>query len=149
MTATTRTNQEQLRLLLIEDNEIDQEILTRAFRKAEVPCEILLARDGGRAIDLMLGHDEEQSLERPYLVILDLDMPDVDGLEFLSEIRTDPQLRGTVIFVLTGALREGALNRCYDQCVAGVLYKSALSDDPAAFVHLLTQYWQLVQLPRE
>ena len=141
--------QDTLRLLVIEDNEIDREIVRRAFRKSGMPCEMAVAPDGGSAIDLMLGDDDHTPLEKPYIVLLDMDMPGVDGHEFLAEIRSDPQLRRTVIFVLTGALRESDTEHCYDQCVAGVLFKSAFSEDPESVVEMLTRYWQLVQLPHE
>lgn len=138
-----------VKLLLIEDNDIDQEIVRRAFRSADIPCELLVARDGGEAIDIMLGDSGNEPLGRPYLVMLDLDMPGVDGLEFLSEIRADPILRRTVIFILTGAIRDQDRDRCYDHCVAGVLLKDRLSSDPIPLVSMLNDYWTLVDFPRE
>ena len=138
-----------VKLLLIEDNDIDREIVRRAFRKADIPCEIVTARDGGEAIDLMLGDADNEPLPRPYMVMLDLDMPEIDGLEFLSEIRADPILRRTVIFVLTGAIRDDDRDRCYDHCVAGVLLKDRLNNDPVGLVSMLRDYWKLVDFPRE
>ena len=87
-------------IFLVEDDEVEAEAVTRAFRKAHIGNPIETARDGVEALERLRGQNGQQKLEKPYLILLDLNMPRMNGLEFLQELRGDADLSSTVVFVL-------------------------------------------------
>jgi DNA-binding NarL/FixJ family response regulator len=84
---------------------------------------------------------------KPYLIVLDLNMPRVNGIEFLDELRADPVHGSAVVFALTTSGNERDRVASYDRNVAGYVVKSTLSHDLKEFVSLLTRYCSVVQLP--
>lgn len=88
-------------LLLVEDDEVDAEAIKRAFRKRRIANPFTVVRDGIEALEVLRGEDGREPLPRPFLILLDLNMPRMSGLEFLRETRQDPELRDAIIFVLT------------------------------------------------
>lgn len=84
-------------------------------------------------------------MPRPYVVLLDLDMPRMNGLEFLEALRTDPALAASV--VLTTSDRDENKQAAYDRHVAGYILKSRAGEDFLDVVRLLGAYWQLVEFP--
>src|SRR6266487_5684126 len=100
------------RILLVEDNPNDIEITRRALAKGQVKNELTVARDGQEALDILFGSRSETSL--PGLILLDLNLPRVDGREVLSRIKGDPELRRIPVIVLTTSTREEDVVRSYD-----------------------------------
>lgn len=139
----------KLRVLLVEDDEVDKMLIERAFQRSGVEVDLTPARDGLEALEAILGSPEREPLPRPYLVVLDLNMPRMGGIEFLDRLRSDPELRRTVVFVLTTSEHERDRAACYNHCVAGFVVKQSLATQSQALVKFLERYWQLVQLPLE
>ncbi len=83
----------------------------------------------------------------PWIVLLDLNMPRMTGLEFLRRIRADPALTGTVIFVLTTSKADEDIAAAYRDHIAGYILKQLIADDYRAFGELLRNYRHLVDLP--
>ena len=110
-------------ILLVEDDEIDIKTVERAFRELKIANPMVQACDGIEALEILRGENGKPRLSRPYLILLDLNMPRMNGFEFLDEVRKDPELRDSVIFVMTTSAAEEDSTRAYDKNVAGYVLK--------------------------
>jgi CheY-like chemotaxis protein len=136
-----------LSVLLVDDDEVEIIGIQRAFRKNELPYRLRVARDGAQALDIVRGRDGELRLERPFVVLLDLNMPRMNGFEFLRELRSDPVHHQAVVFVLTTSPAAIDRSAAYDQHVAGYIVKSHSGDHLAGVIGLLDAYARTVELP--
>jgi CheY-like chemotaxis protein len=94
-------------ILLVEDATTDEKLTVRMFKKHNLQNEIAIARDGSEALDYLLGQDETHQLkELPALVLLDLDLPRVSGLEVLRRVRADARAKHLPIVILTSSKEE-------------------------------------------
>lgn len=134
-------------LLIVDDDEIDREIMIRSLRKERISNPVSTAGDGVTALARLRGTDGEQAMERPTIVILDWKMPRMNGLEFLQELRADPFLRDTVVFVLTTSDDERDVLDAYSNLVAGYIVKDSAGPDFMKLIDLLGSYWRVVELP--
>lgn len=134
-------------ILLVEDDDIDAELVERAFKKNKIANPLYRARDGVDALEMLRGENGYDQVLTPRLVLVDLNMPRMDGIEFLREMRADPKLRRTIVFVLTTSKREEDKARAYDLNVAGFLVKSNLGDEFMAMIEMLDCYWRIVEFP--
>ena len=133
-------------LLLVEDDVVDAEAIQRAFRRHRIANPFVVVRDGVEALAALRG-DGRPAVPRPFVVLLDLNMPRMNGVEFLEALRADPDLARTVVFVLTTSDREEDKVAAYDHHVAGYILKSRAGEDFLEVVELLRAYWRLVELP--
>ena len=131
------------RILLVEDNPNDIEITRRALEKGQVKNELTIARDGQEAIDLLFGHAEARA-SLPGLILLDLNLPRVDGREVLSRIKTDPELRRIPVIVLTTSTREEDVVRSYDLGVNTFISKPVRFEDFIKVVTAIQEYWIVI-----
>lgn len=113
----------EMTFVLVEDDELDMEVFRRALRKHEIKQEMRFARDGNEAIRLLRDEFVDGS-RSDYIIFLDLNMTGMNGHEFLEEIRSDPDLKAAVVFILTTSEHERDLRRAYDKNVAGYFTKS-------------------------
>ncbi len=135
-----------LPILLIEDDELDRELIARTLQDAARYYELTVARDGRAALDLLRPHNGS----RPYypaLILLDLQLPRVDGLEFLRALRQDPALRGCIVFVLTNSAAAADKLAAYQCCAAGYILKSDLATNTGKLLDLLEAYCDVVEFP--
>lgn len=86
-------------------------------------------------------------MPRPNLILLDLNMPRMGGIEFLEELRTDPNLKDSVVFVLTTSDAEADRLAAYDHFVAGYMVKSKIGENFFQLADMLEGYWRIVELP--
>ena len=136
-------------LLLVEDDEIDEEALHRSFRKLKITNPIVVAHDGIEALDILRGTGGKEKLLPPYIVLLDINMPRMNGLEFLEEIRKDKELKRIVVFVLTTSNDDVDKMKAYESHVAGYALKSNAGDSFIKAVEMLDHYWKIIELPGE
>lgn len=136
-----------VQLLLVEDDEVDAEAVRRALRKRRIANPVHTVSDGIEALEVLRGNNGTPPLERPYLVLLDLNMPRMDGIEFLGEVRRDPALRDSIIFVLTTSDADRDKVAAYAKNVAGYLVKSRVGEDFVNLVDMLDMYWRYVEFP--
>jgi CheY-like chemotaxis protein len=135
-------------ILLVEDDEIDAEQILRAFRHYQVDTPYTHVIDGVEALHVLRGEGGYTRLPRPYIILLDINMPRMNGLELLSALRRDPELKRSVVFVLTTSNRDEDIMAAYDGQIAGYLLKSKVSEDFLAFVKLLNLYQVMIEIPR-
>lgn len=133
--------------LLVDDDEIDRMAFRRAFRNRRIANDIVEVENGIEALDRLLGRDGRPPLERPYIVILDLNMPRMNGLEFLEAIRNHEQLQDTVVFVLTTSRADEDRCAAYRQHIAGYVVKGGIEKSLEGMVQMLDCFWRVVELP--
>lgn len=138
-----------LNVLLVEDDEIDVEAVQRAFREQKILNPIHVARDGVEGLEIMRGENGREKIKTPYLVLLDINMPRMNGFEFLDAVRADPILNKTIIFVLTTSSDDEDKMRAYERHVAGYIVKSKAGTGFLDAVKMLDTYWRIIELPRE
>jgi two-component system, chemotaxis family, response regulator Rcp1 len=131
------------RILLVEDNLNDIEITRRALEKGQVKNELTIARDGQEAIDILFGRAKVRA-SLPGLILLDLNLPRVDGREVLSRIKTDPELRRIPVIVLTTSTREEDVVRSYDLGVNTFISKPVRFEDFIKVVTAIQEYWIVI-----
>jgi len=136
-----------VRLLVVEDNDVDAELVVRSLRKNKIANPILLARDGREALEILRGEGGRERLEQPYLILLDINMPRMNGLEFLEEIRKDPQLASSIVFVFTTSDDERDIAAAYGCNVAGYVPKSNAGRDFLNLVSMLDSFVLSVRFP--
>lgn len=132
-------------ILLVDDDEVDVMGVERAFRQARLHNRIVVAANGEEALDKLR---DGSSVPKPYLILLDLNMPRMSGIEFLEQTRRDPRLHPSVIFVLTTSNAEEDRKKAYQHNIAGYIVKDADSDTFLNTAALLEHYAKTVELPR-
>ena len=140
---------DSINILLVEDNDVDVKAVERAFRAQQLSNPLHIAYDGLEALDFLHGRNGKERLPQPYIVLLDLNMPRMNGLEFLAEIRGDPRLKRSIVFVLTTSEDDRDKAAAYDQQVAGYLSKHDAGCDYSNVIQLLEQFRISVHFPPE
>ena len=148
MTSSGGSGDQHKKLLLIDDDDVDVRGFQRSLKRAGVDIPVRVAHNGEEGLDILRGENGQERLEPPFMIFLDLNMPRMNGFEFLDELRADPELRDTVVFVLTTSQAPGDLQRAYEHNVAGYLCKSMRSDMADEVVRLVERYMTIVQLPK-
>lgn len=134
-------------LLLVDDDEVDVRAMKRALDELRVANPLFVARDGKEALDHLRGENGKSRIKPPFLIVLDLNMPRMNGIEFLAELREDPELRQSIVFVLTSSRAEEDKRRAYEYNVAGYISKTRPHESLREAVQLIDMYWTIVQLP--
>jgi len=137
-----------IRVLLIEDDDVDAMAVKRGFRQAKIANEIIRAKDGVEALEILRGKSEISLDAKPYVILLDLNMPRMNGFEFLDELRNDPQLAMSVVFILTTSKADEDRMKAYDQKVAGYIVKDEAGKGFLKLIEMLQYYWRIVELPQ-
>ena len=123
-------------ILLVEDDDIDAMSVQRAFSRMKIANPIVRAKDGIEALEILL----QGAIEQPYLILLDLNMPRMGGLELLKTIRKNPQLELSVVFVLTTSKDDEDKIKAYKHHVAGYIVKESLDEGFEQLVQMLDHY---------
>ena len=133
-----------LNILLVEDDRVDVMNVKRAFDKNRIGNPLYLAEDGIRALEIL--RSGEMPRERR-IVLLDLNMPRMNGIEFLKELRADADLHMTPVVVLTTSDDERDKINAYNLNVAGYLLKPVTFANFVEVMAALNKYWTLVEFP--
>jgi CheY-like chemotaxis protein len=133
-----------LNLILIEDDDIDVMNVRRALERAHVTNPLFVAHNGLDGLQLLRSNEVPRDRR---LVLLDLNMPKMNGIEFLRELRADPVLRPTPVVVLTTSDDDRDKIQAYDLNVAGYLLKPVTFVNFVDVMAALNKFWALVELP--
>lgn len=136
-----------LNILLVEDDDGDAKAVTRAFNKAKVANPIIRAYDGIEALEILRGENGHEKPSAPYILLLDINMPRMDGIQVLKELRADSDLQKTIVFVLTTSKSDQDKSQAYGFNVAGYIVKEDAGADFLSLIDLIDNYWRLVELP--
>ena len=134
-------------LLLVDDDEVDVQGMKRAFAKSRIANPITVARDGIEALEILRGENGRAQLAKPHLILLDLNMPRMNGIEFLEAIRADQNLKSALVFMVTTSKAEEDRARAYGHNVAGYIVKQDPANTFMQAVSLLEHYWKIVEFP--
>jgi two-component system, response regulator len=141
---------DQRPIVLVEDDDNDADLATRAFQRAKVSSPLVRARDGVEAIELLLGQNRAAAGEAhdlPFFVILDLNIPKLNGLAVLKAIRGDERTRHLPVIILTSSAEESDRLAAYDQFANSYIVKPLDYDKFVAATLQLCQYWTQLNEP--
>lgn len=135
-------------ILLVEDNPDDEALAIRAFKKSNMTNEIVVARDGEQALSYLFDKERLNSKELPSVVLLDLNLPKIDGLEVLREIRSNPSTKRLPVVILTSSKHEEDLIEGYNLGANSYVRKPVDFNEFVTAVSQLGVYWLLLnELP--
>lgn len=137
----------EVKLLLVEDDDVDVLAIKRAIKKLRIANDLYTAKDGIEALELLRGENGRAKLELPYIILLDLNMPRMGGLEFLDVIRSDPELNTAIVFVMTTSADEQDIFAAYSKHIAGYIVKSDAEQTFVKALEMLDNYWRIIELP--
>jgi CheY-like chemotaxis protein len=133
-----------LHILLIEDDEVDVMNVRRAFQKNHIANPLYVAGNGLEGLEMLRGRKVPEGRR---LVLLDLNLPKMNGIEFLRALRADPELSSTSVVVLTTSANERDKVEAYKLNVAGYLLKPVTFINFVELMATLNKYWTLVEMP--
>ena len=144
MTSAEDPESRSLNLLLVDDDDVDVMTVQRAVAKAGLSHTLYVASDGVEALAMLRGGSVPASRR---LVLLDINMPRMNGFEFLRELRADEALRHTPVVVLTTSSADEDKLNAYEFNVAGYLIKPVTFSTFVEVMATLDRYWTLVEMP--
>ena len=134
---------ELVSLIVVDDDLGEVKAVRRSFAKARIGNPILHVMDGVEAIELLNGPEAPEK----FVMLVDLNMPRMNGIELVREIRSDPKLKKAVIFMLTTSDDQRDIAAAYDLNVAGYMVKFRVGEDFKELIDTLGCYWTLIELP--
>jgi CheY-like chemotaxis protein len=137
----------EVSILLVEDDALDVKAVKLALRELRIANPLYCAKDGIEALEMLRGENGLASNGIPYIILLDLNMPRMDGLEFLDELRADPELKRSVVIVMTTSAAEEDRVRAYDRHVAGYVLKHSTAHTFLQTVTMLDYFWRIIEFP--
>jgi CheY-like chemotaxis protein len=147
------SNDQRIRILLAEDDPDDRLLTRRALQKSRIANTISTVEDGEELMEYLRHEGEYEDPEdapRPGLILLDLNMPRMDGREALKKIKSDPELRRIPVIVLTTSEAEQDILQSYDLGVNAFVTKPVTFDGLADAIQALGDFWfEIVKLPSE
>jgi two-component system response regulator len=141
------TDNDAVEILLVEDNPNDVELALHALKKNKVSNRVQVVRDGEEALDFIFGKDGSSGLsseQRPKMVLLDLKLPKVDGLEVLRRLKGDPTTRSIPVIILTSSREEQDIVKSYDLGVNSYIVKPVDFQQFTEAVRQLGLYWMVM-----
>ena len=142
-----QTKHQNVTILLVEDDEVDVRAIRRGLEKQKISNPLIPATDGIEALQLLRGEGGRTKVPRPYLILLDLNMPRMNGIQFLQELRKDPRLTDSIVFVLTTSAAEEDQVAAYKEHIAGYLVKADAGENFLKAIQLLDKFVITVQFP--
>ncbi|MDA0674637.1 MAG: response regulator [Cyanobacteria bacterium] len=136
-----------LNILLVEDDDVDVMNVKRAFKRSNIRNPLYVAKNGLEGLAMLRGEGTGPVVGQRCMVLLDLNMPRMNGIEFLEALRQDPDLHAMPVVVLTTSSAEADRIDAYRYNVAGYIVKPVQFDSFAHTMVTLTDYWNLCELP--
>jgi len=134
-------------ILLVEDNASDVELTRRALLKEHIMNEVIVAEDGQEALNYIFGegiYEGRNVAQQPSLVLLDINLPIIDGIEVLRRIRSDPRTQRQVVVILTSSKEEQDIIKSYDLGVNSYIRKPVDFNQFAEAIKYLGLYWLVI-----
>ena len=137
---------ESIQILLVDDNELDRVNIQRGFKHLKIKNTIIIAEHGLQALDILRRDDSELIAAEPYIILLDLNMPKMNGIEFLHEIRNDTALKNAVVYVLTTSESPNDIDEVRQYNVSGYIVKPLERVELLKALSILDAYWSINQI---
>ncbi len=144
------TESGEVKILLVEDNPDDLDMALHALRKRKVANNIQIARDGVEALDFIFcrgAHANRRIENTPRVILMDLKLPKMDGLEVLQQIKADPRTRSIPVVMLTSSKEQSDVVQSYQLGVNSYIVKPVDFEQFALAVQNLGLYWMLLNQP--
>lgn len=137
-------------ILLVEDNPGDVRLTQEAFSEGNIANTLHVVTNGREALDFLYQRGEYEAAVRPEIVLLDLNLPEVDGHEILEIIKNDPDLKSIPVVILTGSDAESDVVRSYENHTNAYVTKPVDPDEFASLVRTFDEFWsRRVRLPSD
>lgn len=136
-----------INILLVEDDEVDVMNVKRAFKKNNITSPLYVAPNGLEALLILRGKGELQIPKQRRLILLDLNMPKMNGIEFLRELRADLEIKHIPVVVLTTSNEDRDKVEAYNLNVAGYILKPVTFSNFIEVTATLDKYWNLSEMP--
>jgi CheY-like chemotaxis protein len=146
MNYTGPLNTQPLKILLVEDDDGDAKAVRRGFRRTSM-VNVERAIDGQQALEMLRGTEGQTALAPPNVFIVDLNMPRMNGIQFVQAMRADAELKHSIVFILTTSKSQKDKLAAYDLNVAGYIDKATTGEEFLNLVNLVYYYWRTVDLP--
>lgn len=140
--------QNEINILLVEDDSIDVMNVQRAFSKNNITYPLSVAFNGIEALHLLRGTNGKPKINpQPKIILLDINMPRMNGIEFLTELRSDPELKNIIVFILTTSNDEQDKIEAFNLHVAGYILKPLSFEKFVNAISILNNYWKICEMP--
>ena len=140
--------EKMINILLVEDDEVDVMNVQRAFKKNNITNPLYLASNGLEALSILRGSNNQITIPQARrIILLDLNMPKMNGIEFLRELRADEHLQSIPVIVLTTSNEDKDKVEAYKLNVAGYILKPVTFSNFVETVATMNKYWALVEIP--
>lgn len=146
------TTEEIVEIILVEDNPDDAALTIRALKKQNLANRLVHLKDGAEALDFIFGKGEYTGRDTnniPKVILLDLKMPKVNGIEVLSKLKSDPSTRVIPVVVLTSSAEDPDINQCYDLGANSYIVKPVEFEDFTRKISELGMYWAVINKPAQ
>jgi len=144
-------NPDSVEVLLVEDNINDAELTIRELKKHNMANKLVHLKNGEEALDFIFGTGEYTGLREiqysPRVILLDIQMPKVNGIEVLQKIKTDPRTRSVPVVILTSSKEDPDIQKCYDLGANSYIVKPVNFESFAEAIKNLGFYWLLLNQP--
>ncbi len=138
----------KMAILHIEDDHVDRMVVERVIKKLDITDKIYHASNGEEALDLLRGENGQKAPEElPQVILLDINMPRMNGLEFLKELRADEKLKHLSVFVMTTSNDDEDRSQAYEYNVAGYILKPVDISLFDSTFKVLSDFWKLCEWP--
>lgn len=136
-----------INILHVEDDAVDAMVMERALKKCDLKFNLFQARNGIDALDMLRGTNGKEKIQPlPRIILLDLNMPKMNGIEFLHELRSDPELKAISVFVMTTSNDERDRTEAHNMHVAGYMIKPLTLENYTSVVATLNAFWKITDL---
>lgn len=136
-----------INFLVVDDDKVSVMAIKRGFKLLAINNPIHVAHDGYQALEKLRGTGGNEKLEPPFIVTLDINMPRMNGLEFLEEIRKDDELKDTIVFVLSTSDAPTDIKSAYNKNVAGYIQKDSVTESLKSALEMIGDYAKIVKIP--
>jgi CheY-like chemotaxis protein len=138
---------ETVSIMIVDDDEIDVRAIQRGLLQQRIVNPVYVASDGRQGLEMLRGEQGHPKIPQPALIVLDLNMPRMTGLEFLEALRADSQLANSIVFILTSSNADEDKSAAYKHHIAGYVVKSDAGVSFLKAVQMVQKYVLCVQFP--
>ena len=128
-------------IILVEDNESDAEVARRAIKRSSPTRTLVVIGDGLSAAEMLLGTEGQPPCPRPRLMMIDINLPGLDGIELLTRIRSNPELRGVAVVIVSSSSEERDIRRAHDRGCNSYVTKPVDIRELQSLYASVVNYW--------
>ncbi|HEV7999082.1 MAG TPA: response regulator [Planctomycetaceae bacterium] len=136
-------------IMIVDDDEVDVRAIQRGLKQQRIANPVYIATDGRQGLEMLRGEQGYSKIPQPALIVLDLNMPRMTGLEFLEALRADAELVNSIVFILTSSDADEDKAAAYKHHIAGYVVKADAGVSFLKAVQMVQKYVLCVRFPPE